>query len=56
VLVWVLLAVVAYLVAGVGVTGQTVFDRVSTGAPAVPGPRATRRTRSWPAAPRAVRP
>ncbi|WP_337972770.1 MMPL family transporter [Cellulomonas sp. NTE-D12] len=37
VLVWVLLAVVAYLVAGVGVTGQTVFDRVSTGAPAVPG-------------------
>ena len=37
VLVWVLLAVVAYLVAGVGVTGQTVFDRLSTGAPAVPG-------------------
>ena len=37
VLVWVLLAALAYVVAGTGVTGQTVFDRLSTGSPGVPG-------------------
>ncbi len=36
-LAWVVLAVAAYLVAGLGVAGQTVFDRLTTGAPGVPG-------------------
>ncbi|WP_263730772.1 MMPL family transporter [Cellulomonas sp. SG140] len=37
VLVWLVLAAVAYVLAVTSVTGQTVFDRLTTGAPAVPG-------------------
>ncbi len=37
VLAWVLLAGVSFAIASLGVGGQTVFDRLTTGAPGVPG-------------------
>ena len=44
--VWLVLAVLGYGLAVVGVHGENLFDRLTTGAPAVPGSESERAARS----------